>query len=109
MPQSNRGFTLLEMAITIGIIAVLAAVLAPRMGEYITEARIARAADDVQTIADGILNFNKGIGKWPIFQSGATITSTSLTYSLLHSPVASGQFPACNAGTCPSCNCALWS
>src|SRR5688572_18052392 len=101
-PMARRGFTLIEMVITVAIVATLAAILTPRIGDYITEARITRASADAQTIADAIANFNKSTGKWPIFQSGVNITSTSLTYALLHSPA--GQFPQCNAATCPVCN-----
>jgi general secretion pathway protein G len=107
--MSNRGFTLLEMAIAMAIIATLAAVLAPRIGDYIMEARIARASADAHAIADAIGNFNKTTGKWPIFQSGANITSTSLIYTVLHSPTATGQTPICSASSCLSCNCALWN
>lgn len=93
------GFTLIEMVVTLGIIAILAAILTPVIGRYIDEARITRASQEAQTIADGILNFNKNTGKWPIFQSGVNITTTSSIYSIL---ITSGADPLC------SVDCGSW-
>jgi type II secretory pathway pseudopilin PulG len=81
------------------IIAVLAAALTPVVASYIEEARTTRTASEAQSLAGAILNFNKNTGKWPIFQSGASITSSSTIYSILQSP---GTDPACSA------SCSSW-
>lgn len=95
----DSGFTLIEMAVTLAIVAILAAVLTPIIGKAIDEARLTRATQEAQTIADAILSFNKNTGKWPIFTSGANITTSSTIYSILISP---GDDPDC------SVDCASW-
>ena len=88
------------MVVALGIVAVLAAVLVPIVGNYIGEARVTRANKEAQSIADAILNFNKSTGKWPIFKPpAANITTTTPTYVSLESP---GTAPAC------SVDCTLW-
>lgn len=95
----EAGFTLMEMTVTLAIIAILAAIMTPLVNKYIDDARVTRASQEAQTIADGILNFNKDTGKWPIFVSGTGITSSSTIYSILISP---GGDPPC------SVDCASW-
>ena len=90
----HSGFTMIEIVVTLSIIAILAAILTPVVGKYIDDARITRAASDAQSIATAILNFNKDTGKWPIFTSGLNITTTSGTYQVLVGP---GDDPACSS------------
>ena len=45
--ESLRGFTLVEMMVVIGIVAILAAIAAPNMGAMIKRQRIKTAAFDV--------------------------------------------------------------
>jgi len=66
---SNRGFTLIEMAVVLAIIAVLAAVLTPMVTNYLDQARVVRATADVKTIADAIRLYERDTAKWPIFTS----------------------------------------
>jgi prepilin-type N-terminal cleavage/methylation domain-containing protein len=97
------GFTLMEMVVTLAIIGFLAAILTPLVNKYIDDARSTRAAQEAQTIATGILNFNKDTGKWPIFQSGVNITTSSTIYTTLVSP---GNPPTC---TLANIGCASWA
>lgn len=98
----DSGFTLLELAVTLAIIGILAAILTPMVGKYIDDARITRASDEAQSIAKAILNFNKDTGKWPIFTSGANIVVTSSTFQVLTSQ---GTYPSCST----DCTTAGWS
>lgn len=95
----SSGFTLMETVVAVAIVAILAAILTPIVTKVIDDARATRAASEAQTIADAILNFDKNTGKWPIFLSGASITTTSSIYSILISP---GADPGC------SVDCASW-
>jgi type IV pilus assembly protein PilE len=94
--RRNSGFTLIEMVVTLGVIAILAAVITPVVGNYIDQARLTRSSQEAQMIADAVLNFNKNTGKWPVFQSGASVTVTTATYNVLVGP---GNTPACSGCT----------
>lgn len=71
MNTPTKGFTLIEMVITLGVIAVFAAILVPLIGTYLEQARIARAQSDVRTIGDAILKFERDVGRFPMFGSGS--------------------------------------
>ena len=45
--RRSRGFTLIEIVIAVAILAVLAAVVMPRVIGRVDEARVARAKSDV--------------------------------------------------------------
>ena len=49
--KPNKGFTLIELAVVLAIIAVLAAILTPLVTSYIDQARTTRAAADVRATA----------------------------------------------------------
>ena len=93
MTKNKTGFTLIEMAVTLAIIGLLAAILTPIVSNYVDQARTTRAANEAQNIASAITSFNKDTGKWPIFQSGVNITATSTTYNVLIGP---GTNPSCS-------------
>lgn len=109
MKQANfnpdDGFTLLEVVVVVLIIGVLAAVLTPMVTKHVDEARVTRASQEAQTIADGILSFNKNTGKWPIFTSGVNIIVTTPIYQVLTGP---GNYPACDSGTI-TCSASTWT
>ncbi len=52
----------------------------------IDDARVTRAARDTQTIAQAVQNFRKNTGKWPVFVSAASITTSSTIYDVALGP-----------------------
>jgi type IV fimbrial biogenesis protein FimT len=48
--MSHRGFTLLELMITVAVLAILIALSAPSFSEYFEKARLRGAADDIVTL-----------------------------------------------------------
>jgi general secretion pathway protein G len=65
MKNRQHGFTLIEVIVVAGIIAVLAGILVPLIFKEIDEARITRAAADIKSISTAILVMKKDTGKWP--------------------------------------------
>ncbi|HLH31846.1 MAG TPA: type II secretion system protein GspG, partial [Terriglobia bacterium] len=67
--KSNKGFTLIELAVVLAIIAVLAAILTPMALNYIDQARVSRAMADAKTIAQAVQLYRKDTGYYPIYAS----------------------------------------
>lgn len=61
----NKGFTLIEVIVVAGIIAILAGVLIPMILKEIDETRITRASADIRSISSAILVFKKDTAQWP--------------------------------------------
>lgn len=70
MINDKRGFTLIEVIVVVGIIAILAGILVPMIFNQIDEAKIARAQADTKSISTAIQTFRKDTGKWPSFSGG---------------------------------------
>ena len=83
---SSSGFTLLEMIVVLVVVGVLATILTPKLTRMVDEARIVRASNEVQEISKAALNFRQNTGRWPIFQSGVSITTGSDIYDVLVGP-----------------------
>jgi prepilin-type N-terminal cleavage/methylation domain-containing protein len=67
--RSKKGFTLIEMAVVLGIIAILAAVLTPVVTSYVDQARTTRAQNDVKKIAQGLQFYYRDTGVWPPYNT----------------------------------------
>src|SRR2546429_593568 len=70
-----RGFTLIEMAIVLAIISILAAILTPVVLNYVDQARIVRATADVKTIADAIRLYQRDTARFPIYSNSTQATT----------------------------------
>ena len=93
--RSDRGlgFTLLELAVSLGVIAILAAILTPLVSNMIDDARVTRAEQEAQTLASAMLSFRQNTGRWPIFQVGFPITGTTPIFTVLIGPGADPNPP----------------
>jgi general secretion pathway protein G len=100
--MNSKGFTLIEVAVVLAVIAVLAGVLTPIVGDYVDEARRTRATGDAQALAGAILSFNKDTGKWPIFVTAGTITTSSTIYTILQGPGTDPNCSGCGSTWLPS-------
>jgi general secretion pathway protein G len=77
--MNSRGFTLIEVIVVAGIIAILASILIPMVLKEIDESRITKAQADVRSILTSIVVFKKDTAKWPIMDSGCAPNVTLLT------------------------------
>src|SRR5256884_9136502 len=75
--MKSKGFTLIELAVVLAIIAVLAAILTPMVTNYLDQSRLARAQADARTIADAIKLYQRDTGQWPVYASAADYSSNS--------------------------------
>jgi general secretion pathway protein G len=69
MKNRQGGFTLVEVIVVAGIIAILAGILVPLILKEIDEARITRAYADIRTISTAMLVLKKDTGSWPVSAS----------------------------------------
>jgi general secretion pathway protein G len=69
MLRKQRGFTLVEVIVVAGIIAILAGILVPLILKEIDEARITRAYADVRSISTAVIILKKDTAKGPNLDS----------------------------------------
>lgn len=61
--RSQAGFTLVEVAIIVMVLAILSAILLPQIGGFLRDARYARAREDVGAIGVAMMQLLKDIGE----------------------------------------------
>lgn len=69
--NNRRGFTLIEVIVVAGIIAILAGILVPLVFNQIDESKKTRALADIKSINVATLAFRKDVGKWPVLHETA--------------------------------------
>lgn len=63
--REQKGFTLIEVIVVAGIIAILAGILVPLIFKEIDESKISRTSADIRSISSALIVFKKDIGPWP--------------------------------------------
>jgi general secretion pathway protein G len=77
--KGSKGFTLIEVIVVAGIIAILAGILVPMILNQIDEARLSKAAGDVRSIYAAIVVFKKDTAQWPVMDANCDPNVTLLT------------------------------
>lgn len=77
--RRDEGFTLIEVIVVAGIIAILAGILIPMILKEIDESRTTRASADIRSIASAILVFKKDTAQWPAMDGTCVASLTLLT------------------------------
>ncbi len=72
---NEKGFTLIEVIVVAGIIAILAGILVPLIFKEIDESKITRASADIRSISSAMMVLRKDTGQWSVMDAncGRTI------------------------------------
>ncbi|HVF35614.1 MAG TPA: type II secretion system major pseudopilin GspG [Candidatus Saccharimonadia bacterium] len=65
-----RGFTLIEIVIAVAILAILAAIVIPRVAGRVDDARVARAKSDVQALVTALNLYKLDNYQYPSTEQG---------------------------------------
>jgi prepilin-type N-terminal cleavage/methylation domain-containing protein len=77
-PRAARGFTLIEMALVLGVIAAILAALAPAAFTYIRDAQITQAQNDANQIGRAIHTFMEHTALQP-YKNGTTTATPKVS------------------------------
>lgn len=67
---ARRGFTLIEVIVTIAIIATLASVVAPVVFGHVSDARISAAKSQVESLSLALESYNLDNATYPVTEQG---------------------------------------
>jgi general secretion pathway protein G len=79
MPKRQRGFTLIEIMVVVVILAVLGALVVPKILENVDKARVTRAQADIRAIQTALDLYRLDNFKYPTTEQGlqALVTQPS--------------------------------
>ena len=79
MPRrpARKAFTLIELMLVMGVIAILAAAMIPLVGGAINSQRKARATGEIKAIASACDAYRKLYGEFPCVRNGTYSTATT--------------------------------
>ena len=63
----NSGFTLIELMITVAIVAILAAIALPSYSDYVTKSKMRTAQSDMVALAAAFDNYRQRTLAYPVF------------------------------------------
>lgn len=84
-----RGFTLMELIVTIAILTVLAGVLVPSVGNYLDKGKKAQAAADMREVANVFNEYKLDTTAWPSNNKNKHSLATNIetgNYDLINFP-----------------------
>jgi prepilin-type N-terminal cleavage/methylation domain-containing protein len=70
MRSRQQGFTLIEAAVAIAVVAILSGIIVPLVVKNLNDSRVARAKNDIQVIAAAIASQLKDTGRRPTAAGG---------------------------------------
>lgn len=104
----DRGFTLVEILVILGIISILAGIAVPAYNSYTEKTKKAAAMQDIKRIETAIIALGTDTGEWPKHQAIGKVSSsgTNEIYDLNAANAGlvttDGSFPNWNGPYIPS-------
>lgn len=68
--KNRRGFTLIELLVVILILAILAAMIVPRVVGRTDDAKRAKALSDLSALSSALSQFRLDVGRYPTTEEG---------------------------------------
>lgn len=72
-----RGFTLIEVMIVMVIIAMLAALVGPRLLSALSSSKVKATRIQIETLSNAVDTFHLDVGRFPAQQEGLTVLVTN--------------------------------
>lgn len=93
--QSESGYSLMEVLIAVAIIAVLAALIAPRLFGQLDDSKITAASTQIRMIETSLDTFRLDLGRYPTQEEGlgALLAPTPETITNWNGPYLDGNIP----------------
>jgi type II secretory pathway pseudopilin PulG len=102
--ENQSGMSLVEVTIILMVLAILTAMVAPAMGDYLEDARHTKAKEDVEAIGTGILRLTRDSG-FPCLTldtTPATLTTACTLANRVETLLSGGTAPTVNTNTASS-------
>ena len=71
--KRERGFTLIELVVAMGIVAILAGAIVPMVFRQLIQARVDATLNELNSISDGLLKFYDDTGRFPTEDEGLAV------------------------------------
>ena len=82
MHRGEKGFTLIELLIVIAILGIIAAVIIPNIGTFMTMGTLSAAKSEAENVKTAALAYYADVQDWPL-DTGSTATVDDTTYNFI--------------------------